>query len=434
VREPYSFDYFEWDVSAGIAFPGAYGDTDFSNRGERGIEKQIERNRQLGLQRRSTVETTDRFLYLNGGLWGQIGNLGVTVTGDSLNYDVANPNETSPSLDVNITRIHLVAAYAFLNNQLCVGAGVRMAYVGISERDNPDASVISMLGFAPQVGLILKPEDQPFRVGLTARAGVSASPFRGITTLIHEEQTDGTTVERAGSFILPRRVVQPWEVEAGVAYQLGPRPLNPRWIDPKGHQAELLADIAERRKARAKFRSAEIASMPIATPLDRAARLRKIAEAEAEETALRAEENTEIKNRDALLEEERRARYANWPREHVLLLASVLMTGPSTDAVALEGFIEQRRELVGARATLAPKVGIEAETVPNLLKTRAGIYVEPSRFADGTARQHYTAGVDLRVFAWDVLGLFPGAEWRVSAFLDVAERYQNFGFGVGTWH
>jgi hypothetical protein len=434
VREPYSLDHFEWDVSAGIAFPGAYGDTDFSNRGERGIEKQIERNRQLGLQRASTVETTDRFLYLNAGLWGQLGNFGVTVTGDSLNYDVANPNETTPSLDVNITRFHLVAAYAFLNNQLCVGAGARVAYVGISERDNPDASVISMIGVAPQVGLILKPEDRSFRVGITARAGVSASPFRGITNLIHEEQTDGTTIERAGSFILPRRVVQPWEVEAGVAYQLGPRPLNPRWIDPHGHQAALLADIAERRKARATFRSVEIASMPTATPVDRAARLRKIAEAASEEAALRAEEDAEIRDRDAILQEERRARYANWPREHVLLLASVLMTGPSTDAVALEGFIDQQRELVGARATLAPKFGIEAEAVPNLLKTRAGIYVEPSRFVDGTARQHFTTGFDVRIFAWDVLGLFPGAEWRVSAFLDVAERYQNFGFGVGSWH
>jgi hypothetical protein len=433
VREPYSFAHFEWDVSAGIAFPGAYGGTDFSNRGEKGIEKQIERNRQLGLQRSSTVETTDRFLYLNAGLWAQIGSLGVTVTGDSLNYDVANPNETTPSLDVNITRLHLVAAYAFLNNQLCVGAGARVAYVGISERD-ADASVISMIGVAPQAGLILKPEDRSFRVGITARAGVSASPFRDITNLIREEQTDGTTIERAGSFVLPRRVVQPWEIEAGFAYQLGPRPLNPRWIDPRGHQAALLADIAERRKARATFRDVGIASMPAATPVDRAARLRKIAEAASEEAALRAEEDAEIRDRDAILQEERRARYTNWPREHVLLLASVLMTGPSAEAVALEGFIDQRRELVGTRATLAPRLGIEAEAIPNVLKTRAGVYVEPSRFRDGTPRQHFTTGLDVRVFEWDVLGLFPGAEWRVSAFLDVAERYQNFGFGVGSWH
>ena len=82
VREPQSLDHFEWEPTAGISFPGAYGGTDFNNRGEKGIEQQIERNGRLGLARPSTVETTDRFLYLNAGLWGQLGNFGLTVTAD----------------------------------------------------------------------------------------------------------------------------------------------------------------------------------------------------------------------------------------------------------------------------------------------------------------------------------------------------------------
>ena len=43
VRESHSFRWFEWEPSVGIAFPGAYGGTDFNNRGEKGIEQQIER-------------------------------------------------------------------------------------------------------------------------------------------------------------------------------------------------------------------------------------------------------------------------------------------------------------------------------------------------------------------------------------------------------
>lgn len=386
------------------------------------------------MNRPPTVETTDRFLYLNGGLWGQIGNFGLTTTVDVLRYDVASASQTTPSLNVAIARFHLAAAYAFLHNQLIVGGGVRMAYVGIGEAGDSDASVISMFGVSPQVGLIVKPEDQPFRVGITVRAPVSASTFTSLANLITQEEPDGTTVRRAGDFILPRRIVQPGEIEAGVAYQLGPRPLNPRWINPRDHQNELLAQVKDNRDRRADQHRAEIAAMPDVTELDRGARARRMAEIAVEEVETRRFEDAEIKNRDRVLEAERRARYLNWPRERVLLLASVLMTGSSGQAVALEGFIEQQREIVGARAQLAPRIAAESEPIPNFLKTRAGIYIEPSRFADGSPRQHFTFGADFRVFAWEVFGLFPNSEWRVSAFLDLAERYQNFGIGLGKWH
>ena len=431
VREPHSLDHFEWEPTAGIAFPGAYGGTDFNNRGERGIEQQIERNRRLGLARKSTVETTDRFLYLNAGLWGQLGRFGMTVTADMLRYNVAGQTETQPSLSVGITRIHAVAAWAFLDNQLCVGAGVRMAYVDLN--DNADTGVISMFGVAPEAGLIVKPQDRPWRVGLTARAPVSASTV-ALGNPIREER-DGTLIRRAGpSFIIPDRIVQPWEVEAGVAYQLGPRPLNPAWIDPIEQKEERERVVREKREQRLASRRAEIAAMPDATRFDRAVRARRLAEMSREEAQLRAAEDAELKEADERLHEERKARYLNWPREHVLILASVLMTGASSEAVALEGFIDQRRELVGSRVSVAPRFAVESEAVPNLLKTRAGVYIEPSRFRDGSARQHFTVGFDVRVLKWDVFGLFPDHEWRVSAFLDVAERYQNFGIGIGTWH
>jgi hypothetical protein len=181
-------------------------------------------------------------------------------------------------------------------------------------------------------------------------------------------------------------------------------------------------------------RETEMASMPDTTPLDRAARAERLAQFAREEAIIRAAEDAELVEADKRLHEERRARYLNWPREHVLLLASVLMTGASSDAVALEGFIDQRRELVGSRVTVAPRLAVESEAVPNLLKTRAGVYLEPSRFRDGSSRQHFTVGFDFRVFQWSVFGLFPNHEWRVSAFVDMAERYQNFGIGVGTWH
>lgn len=437
MREPHSFDHFEWEPTAGIAFPGAYGGTDFNNRGEKGIERQIERNQRLGLGRRPTIETTDRFLYLNAGLWGQIGNFGLTATADMLRYDVASQSsaEVNPSsLAVGITRFHVAAAYAFLHNQLIVGGGVRMAYVDINE-SNANTSVISMFGVGPQAGLIVKPENRPWRVGVTARARVSAQPDFGLQNLITDRRPDGTTIRRAGSsFIIPAEIVLPLEVEAGVAYQLGPRPLNPAWVDPIDHENDRQRVIKDRRTERIAMQREEIASMPDDTPFERGARARRLAQMSREEATLRATEDAELKEADRRLHDERQARYLNWPREHVLLLASVLMTGASAEAVALEGFIDQRRELVGSRVTVAPRIGIESEAIPNLLKTRAGVYIEPSRFRDGKARQHFTLGVDLRVLQWDVFGIFPGNQWRLSAFVDMAERYQNFGFGVGAWH
>lgn len=435
VREATSVDRLEWEPTGGIAFPGAYGGTDFNNRGEKGIERQIERNKRLSSPRPSTVETTDRFLYLNAGLWGQIGSFGLTATADMLRYEVAAQAEAKPSLALAIVRMHVVGAYAFFRNQLCVGVGVRMAYVDINEVFKPSASVISMFGVAPQVGLIVKPEDRPWRLGLTWRGAVSAASDFGVADLITERQTTGATIRRAGTeFIVPARVEQPFEVEAGFAYQLGPRPLNPRWIDPGEHQREQQRLVREKRRARAETQQSEIAAMPNVTEVDRGARAARLAEIARDEAQARAAEDAELLHAEERLHDERKARYSNWPREHVLLLASVLMTGASDQAVALEGFIDQRRELVGRRVALGPRFAVESEAVPNLLKTRAGVYFEPSRFMDGTTRQHFTVGFDLRLFAWDVFGLFPDRQWRMSAFLDVAERYQNFGVGFGLWH
>lgn len=431
VRESFSLTWFEWEPSVGIALPGAYGGTDFNNRGEKGIERNIR------LGRRRTVETIDNFLYLQGGIWMQFGDLGVNATADSLRFDVAAPDAQVSSLALSLTRINVVGAYSFLDNQLCIGVGARAAYVSIDEVNKENGALIAMLGVAPQVGVIVKPDEVPWRIGATARAAVDAS-LLDVGTVVEERRTTNGQTERirsVGSFVLPDRVTQPWELEAGVAYQLGPRPLNPAWLDPREHEARLEKTIARARHERAALQRAEIASMPASTPEQIAARELRIARLGAEEDDLREEEEASLRDAKERLEEERRARFLNWPRERVLLLASVLMTGPSDQAVGLEGFINRERELVGRRVSVAPRFAVETEVVPNWVKFRAGIYVEPSRYTDGTPRQHFTFGGDLKLFHWDVLGILAQSQiWRLSAFVDVAPRYQNFGVSIGIWH
>ena len=96
---------------------------------------------------------------------------------------------------------------------------------------------------------------------------------------------------------------------------------------------------------------------------------------------------------DARHREERRARYDNWPREKILVVASVLVTGASTNAIALEDFFDQELERYGDHLTVSPRVGIEAEPVKDYLKGRVGTYLEPSRFDGVSALQHFTDGL-----------------------------------------
>ena len=413
VREPFSLSFVNIDPSIGFSLPGAYGGTDFDNRGEQGNSANAQR--------------TNRFLSYNAGLEVQVGPVGVTVMGDFLNYTVGSAQGTPVSLTLG--RIHAVAAYAFADNQVVIGAGARITFVNVQEQGQQGA-LVRMLGAAPQIGVIVKPNDVRWRIGTTARAAVNASPFA-----LGTSDNPSSGVQQAGPFVLPKTITQPWELEAGIAYQLGPRPLNPVWIDPRGEERALEDAAKARRVERKALLAAELASLPVpATEEERTAQALHRFVLGREELAAEAREDQELAAARERAKDVRKARYLNWPREHLLMLASVVLTGPSDEAVALEGFIDQSREIVGRTVSASPRFAVESEPIPNLVRGRTGVYFEPSRFTDGTHRQHLTFGGDLRLFSWDIFGIVPDTTWRISAFLDLAPRYQNLGFSIGPWH
>ncbi len=155
---------------------------------------------------------------------------------------------------------------------------------------------------------------------------------------------------------------------------------------------------------------------------------------DAEESRQQAIEDAELGAEIKRLYDQRKARYDNWPREKILLLASVLMTGASTDAVSLQGFLDQRVETVGKAITVTPRLGMEGEPLRDRLTLRVGTYVEPSRYEEGTPRQHFTFGGDVRLFPIDFWGLVPRANWKLGFVIDLAPRYENYGIGIGNWH
>jgi hypothetical protein len=406
VRNPFSTSWFDYDVTFGVSFPGAFTNSDFDNHGDDVPPQHAH---------------AGNFFDLNLGGKVQVGAFGVAATGDLQQYTLTTA-PGSPGLTMQLGRWRAVAAYGALGGQLAVGGGARIVTMQI--RENGGGTLVTMTGAAPEIGSLWMPRWQPWRIGATARAAVSGSSglFGGT------EPGDASGLRRAREFVLPSEVALPWEVELGFAYQVGPRPLNPGWEDPHEQEAPLRRRIERDRARRRQAYDEHLARL---SPEGREERRRDL---EAEERSLRAIEDEHLEEESRRLRRVRSARYANWPREKILLLASVLVTGPSANAVSVEGFLDQRVERVGRVATWTPRLGLEGEPLPNRMLLRVGTYVEPSRYDAATARQHFTFGADVRLFPLDFWGLLPEANWKLGLFVDLAPRYTNWGLGIGNWH
>jgi hypothetical protein len=408
VRDPYSTTWFDYDVSVGASLPGAFTRTDFDNHGDSGAP--------------SHARAGD-FVDLTLGGTLQFGGLGVAATGDLQEFSLTTSAAGAPGLTLQVGRWKGLGAYGLFDGQLALGGGVRVLTLQIQQ--NGGGTLLTMTGFAPEVGALLMPTGLQWRIGATARAPVGGGIFGG-----GQATRDASGLSSVGQFILPSRVGMPWEVELGMAYQLGPRPVNPGWQNPHEQEGWLRRRIAASRAARATEGARELASL---SPTDRESRRTEL---DAEERSLRAIEDVRLDAEIERLHKVRAGRYANWPRERILLLASVLLTGPSPDTVSLslEGFLDQRVEAVGRALTVTPRFGMEGEPWRDRMVVRVGTYVEPSRYEGATPRQHFTFGGDVRLFPLDFWGLLPEADWKVTMSLDLAPRYTSAGLGIGVWH
>jgi len=409
VREPFSLKALDWDLTASFSFPGSYKNTDFDNRGQSSAQ---------------TPTSFSNFLYLNVGAQIQYDLFGASVTGDLQQFDLGSEAANKPSLTLRIGRFHALGAYGVFNDQLVIGAGLRILALTVSENGGVlGGSVLTMAGAAPEIGALVKPDGAPWRVGATVRAPVTA-----VNTGSSATTTDASGVARAGEFIVPRQVVQPWEVEIGVALQAGPRPLNPTWLNPEMQEAPIRLEISRARAERAVKYAELLRHTPHEYYATQQGQLLR------EEMAIQAIENQRLRYESARLLAQRRARYSNWPREKLLFVASALITGPDSNAIAVESFLDQTNEPFGQHVTVMPRFGVESEPVIDWVRVRAGTYIEPSRFQNGTARDHFTAGADFKLFPFDVFGLLESTTWRASFAVDTAPRYFNWGVGIGIWH
>jgi hypothetical protein len=420
VREPFSYDWIDYDIDVDFSLPGAYGGTDFDNRGPQSDPK---------LQ-----STTNGFLYLHGGAQVQLGELGFSATAELFQYAI-NPVTGGTGVTLLYGRYHALGAYGLAGNQIIVGGGLRVITLQVKSQGSSlteGQTLLTLNGVGPEAGVVIKPNGFPFRLGSTVRSAVGAT-VAGVVGEVGGFFGKGPSsaslpVTKTDGFILPERAAVPWELESGFAFQLGPRPLNPPWLNPRDMERHVRERIDEARAARAADYVRELESTP-AEDRDE----KKRGQAEHEDT-VRAIEDQELDAESTRLRAIREARDANWPRERITVYGSLLITGISSGAISLEGFTTQTAEPVGRHVSLSPRVGIESEPIRNWLAARVGSYLEPSRFEQGTARQHFTFGGDIRLFPFSPWGIFGDQIWRVTVAADLAPRYQNFGIGIGAWH
>lgn len=421
-RPPYSNDTFDYDVSLSFYLPGAFGKTDFDNRGEIGFN-------------------SFTFFYSLGALV-QWGPWGLGALGDFQRYTLSPQADSGlPAAAIQVGRLRVATGLLILQNQATIGVGLRGVRATVDALESSSqldeillpraTNLLTMTGVSPELGIVIHPDYAPWRLGLSYRLPVTASGSPNATV---EVGADG--VRRAAGLALPDRVEWPWELESSVALSAGPRPLNPRWIDPREQDAAAARTVEESRRARQQAREVELVA--IADPEARRERALELAN---RERYLLAEEETRLADLRRRLAEERYARYQNWPRARILIAAGLLITGSSDGGVSLQSFLRQEDVASGANVSFQPRLGIEGEPVPDRLIARIGTYIEPTRYRLppgpgilGGTRQHFTFGLEVRAFASSLLGIIRRRDFTINLVGDLAPRYQNLGLSIGTWH
>lgn len=412
-RTPWELSWFEPDVAFSLLLPGAFSEADFDNNGRVGL-------------------TYEDFYFLALGLRLQFGRVGMGGLARAQIFQISGGAEP---IDVSLVVANFGVGYSLFDGQLVLGLGGRVATLDVGVQGGQP--LVSYGGAAGvEAGVLLRLAGQPWRAGLALRSAVSTEEDGGSGVV----EDPATGVRRAAGFVLPRAVHLPWELQAGFAFLIGRRPLNVRWLNPRDDERTIRDGLTteQRRRALERARSSQGRAAALARPATAEDVARWRAEDQAwarEEEQRRQRELDGIDERLEALMRERRRWLRSLPRLYLLVSLDVLITGPTADGIGLESFLSQAVQRAGSEITFEPRLGFEAEPWPNRLKVRLGSYLEPSRFTEAGYRVHGTSSLDLRLFSWDVFGLFDDPlDFKASASADLAPRYFDWGIGVGFWH
>jgi len=417
VRPFFSIEQFDYWLGLGLTFPTGLSKIDYFNSGS-----------ETGFRGAS-----DTPVFVTPAINLQWGTLGLGFTAELQNYGFQNTGGTPAapdslaSLDAVLSTFHVQAANAFFQGQLVAGVGLRLLTLTLqaAPADQRARSLFDTSGTGIELGVVWRPNLQPYRLGAAFRSAIDTKPSFN-RNLLPTNDGDLVVGSDGSTLYLPERVSLPWDVNVGAAVQFGKRPLNP--------VSRTIQDVAER--ARLTFRLRQ---------LDRdEERERRLAEArtgterQAIETELNEEEARDAERLQRAYDDTREAlsdSFAEVGRFYVLACASLLISGRVEDGVGVESFLDQKVHRSGEEIVFSPRLGAESEIWENQLKARMGTYLEPTRFSTTSSRAHVTVGADLRLLRWNVFGLWPDDYmWKIGGSLDLAENYLTWGVSIGGWY
>lgn len=428
VRLPWSRTNVDYDLGAGITSPGTLQRSDFFNS---------------GADRTSlATSNTGQFVLLDAEGHLQVDNwgfgAGVTLQQYSLQRDTsATASAQSDRLNAQFYVFLVQMARSLVDGQLILGAGLRPTALNVvrtNTTDTESSTLFTTDGLGYSAGLLWRPNDMAFRLGAAFNSAVNTRA---------KSSTTGIQVDAAGNRLLspntvdemyiPERVGLPWDLDMGVAVQFGARPFNPRWIGP----SELLRDVRRRLEWRRVERARRREQALAAVGADPAERERINAEHDQRDEESIARDDREYDREKSFVDQELRERERKMGRWYILVSSSLRVSGPISDAVGVESFLQRVVDRSGRRTVVSPHLGLESEVISNWLKLRAGFYGEPTRFDNlrSAPRIHTTVGFEQKLFNWRVFGLYSeGTAWRIHMAADFSERYFGWSGSIGVWH
>ena len=411
IRTPYSTSRWDYDICFDFTNPGAFGKVDLENRG---VGYTNQKNR------------FSNAFAIAPGMELQYRTLGITVDGYQTRFGVGGTDLADAPSSIVLNRITASIANSFVDDQLVLGFGFRVALLDIDQRvGGQDVNVVSNSGFGYQVGAIFKPKKFPFRLGATFRSQITLSDIPGDFTTKNGFRAVG---EHSQPFLVPDRVQIPWELEVGAALELGSRPFNRTRPDAALVEDQLRAIYEQKKLERAKKYQDSLLTLPA---MERESQRKRF---EMEESLLQQKEDEELGKQIDALRAEQRAEIELWSRGKILLMSSILITGNTAEGVDLADAIGQLRVRSGESIGLSPRIALETELIRHWLTARGGAYLEPARLAGSNSRGHATLGVDVRLFKFNPWGLFGEDPWRIRIANDFAPRYFNYGLSLGKYH
>lgn len=371
------------------------------------------------------------FSVVQFGLGLRFGQLGVGWLGTGQTFLLAARSGLERPMSVSFQIHRLGAAYQFARGEITVGVAARIGTLSMGWSADANGIVaarfLEYAGASPEFGVLWRPADRPFRVGVAWRPEVEAAAS---TPLVGEgpvREPAGCQPNRAGCFVVPETMALPWEIELNVAWMLGRR-FNHPWDDPRDLRRTRRDEIAAARAQRARTHHAALAASS-----DPTTRTELLVRWDQDEPSRRAQEDAELATFDWRRRADARALLRDQRRRYLLLTAGVVLFGPVGRGQGIDAFMAQEERPSGRTTIASPRFGAEAEPLTHRARLRVGAYLEPSRFFDVQPRVHLTGGFDLRLFRWNAFKLTEPLDLKVSMTVDYSFNYLDWGISFGFW-